>query len=365
MPGPRIVAVPRADLERFVDVGRDVERAPEWIPPLRAVELADLSGGAVPGGTVQAFACEVGGRWVGRIAALVEPRLADASGAPIGQIGYYACPDDPAASGALFEAALGSLRARGCREVLGPMDGGVHRRHRLMTRGFERAPFLLEPRNPPWYPAQFLAAGLRRVAGWRGYDLAREALPPLRDRVAALARRRAGGLDLEFLDPGDRAGALSRVHRLLDAVWAGHPAWRPISLAELAGTFGALLPLLPPRHLVILKDERGDDVGMGFMYPDWADEVRALDGDASGWARWMGRGRAGRAVAHTVAIRPEVRGRAAGAKVIAAGLEVALEAGYEELHLALTTQSFRYLDHRLAATREYALYGRPLYGRAP
>jgi hypothetical protein len=96
------------------------------------------------------------------------------------------------------------------------------------------------------------------------------------------------------------------------------------------------------------------------MFPDWADEVRALGGDASGWGRWMGRARARRVVAHTVAIAPEVRGRAAHAKVIAAGLDVALDAGYESLVLPLTTETFRFWNRRLTPTREYALYGRAL-----
>jgi GNAT superfamily N-acetyltransferase len=240
------------------------------------------------------------------------------------------------------------------------MHGGVHRYHRAMTSGFERTPFLLEPRNPRRVPAQFLAAGFAPVHRWRSYDLGRAAFGPLHATLAALARRRAGGLEIAWVDPRDPAAALARLHPLLEAVWAGHPGWIPISLEEFAASFGAMLPLLPPRHLAVLTDERGRDVGMGFMYPDWADEVRALGGDASGWGRWMGRARARRVVAHTVAVRPEIRNRAAGAKLIAKALEVSLEDGYEELVFPITTERFRFWDHRLPATREYALYGRTL-----
>lgn len=361
MTGVRVIPVAGEQLDRFVEVPFAVEAGDAaWIPPLRAIVAKEISGSAAPGGALQAFLGERDGRVVGRVAALLVPRLADASGVPLGQVGYYACADDREASAALFQAALGWLAARGAREVVGPMNGGVHRTHRLMTRGFERGPFLLEPRNPPWYPDHFLAAGFAVAHRWTTYELPRAALPPLQATLAALARRRAGGLAVEFVDARDGAAALSRFHALLDAVWAGHPGWAPFPLEELAATFGALLPLLPARHLAILRDEHARDVGIGFMYPDWADEVRALGGDAAGWGRWMGRARARRVVAHTVAVLPEVRNRAAGAKMIAAALEVALEEGYEELVFALTTERFRFWGHRFAPTREYALYRRAL-----
>ena len=356
MDAARIVPVDPGDLERFLDVPETVEGGdPGFIPPLRAVVRAELLGRAAPGGALQAFRCERGGRDVGRVAALVVPRLTDGRGAPLGQVGFYACADDGEASRALLDAALAWLRARGAREALAPMNGGVHRAHRLMTRGFERSPFLLEPRNPPWVAGQLLAAGFAPIHRWTTYELARAELPPLRDVLRRLAGR-AAGLSVQFIDAGPET--LARFHALLDRVWAGHPGWAPFPLEELAATFGALLPLLPPRHLAVLLDERGRDAGIGFMFPDWADEVRALGGDASGWGRWMGRARARRVVAHTVAIAPEVRGRAAHAKVIAAGLDVALDAGYESLVFPLTTETFRFWDRRLTPTREYALYGR-------
>ncbi len=359
MGAPRVVPVEAAGVERFLDVAGAVEAAePGFIPPIRAAVRAEVLGRAAPGGELQAFVCERDGRAVGRVAALIVPRLVDASGAPLGQLGFYACADDAEASRVTLEVGLAWLRARGARAAVAPMNGGVHRAHRVMTRGCERAPFLLEPRNPPWYPAQLVAAGFAPVHRWTTYELARAKLAPLRAVLRRLARR-APGLEVEFVEAVP--AALPRFHALLDRVWAGHPGWAPISLDELGETFGALLPLLRPRHLAVLVDDGGRDVGIGFMFPDWADEVRALGGDASGWGRWMDRGRARRVVAHTVAVVPEVRGSAAGAKVIAAALDVAIDAGYESLVFPLTVETFRFWDHRrLAPTREYALYGRQL-----
>ena len=61
-----------------------------------------------------------------------------------------------------------------------------------------------------------------------------------------------------------------------------------------------------------------------------------------------------------MALRPEVRGRGAAALLMAAGFRTALDAGYEAVILALVGEAFRFLGRSTEATREYALYGRPL-----
>ena len=53
------------------------------------------------------------------------------------------------------------------------VGGWAHRLHRFMVRGFERAPFLFEPRNPPYYPRLFEANGFAPVHRWYSYEISR------------------------------------------------------------------------------------------------------------------------------------------------------------------------------------------------
>jgi len=358
-----VTPVGSADLEAFLDVPALVEAGdPAFVPPLRDAVRRELTGAAVPGGALQPFLVRRDGRPVGRAAAIVNPRLRD-GGAPIGQVGHLALADDPEAAGALLSACEGWLRERGARRVLAPMNGGVHLAHRALVAGFDRPPFLLEPRNPPWLPALLEGGGYAPVHRWRTWELSHDGFAPLERRLAAIGRRGAPGAEVIWLDTAaDPMGALARVHALLDRAWAGHVGWAPISLEELAASFGVLLPLLPPRHVAVLLGPDGRDGGFGFMLPDWIDEVRALRGDASGWGRWMATSPLPRRViAHTVAMVPEARGLGSGALLIAAGLGAALDHGYGELVFPLTTETFRFWNHVLPPpTREYVLYGREL-----
>ena len=88
--------------------------------PLREVVRRELGGAAVPGGALQPFLVKRGGPPLGRLAAIVNPRLTGEGGAPLGQIGHFACADDREAALALFEAAFAWLRRAGSAACSAP-----------------------------------------------------------------------------------------------------------------------------------------------------------------------------------------------------------------------------------------------------
>ncbi|MBI4616357.1 MAG: hypothetical protein HY720_22290 [Planctomycetes bacterium] len=361
-------AIGQGRLGDFLDLSLSLHAGdPEWIPPLRAPLLRELAGLDAFGryGTIQAFLCEKDGRPAGRVAALLNSRLRDASGAVLGQVGYFECADDERVAGALLESAFAWLRERGAREAWGPMNGGAHRTHRLLSRGFERSPFLFEPRNPPYYPRLFENHGFRRIHTWRGFDLPAPAFRAavLENRGLDLAVRRAGKrYRVDHPDPGTPGSTLPRMHVLLDRVWAGHVGYSSLDLGEFTEIFGPVLALLDPWHVFILVDgEDGRDVGCAFAYPDYSAEVRQLSGDASGWGSWLGRGeRPRRLVMHTVALVPEARGSGAVYLALVEAVERLVQDGYEEAQVALVTEDWRFFETTFAPTREYALYARSL-----
>ncbi|MBI4576968.1 MAG: hypothetical protein HY722_11965 [Planctomycetes bacterium] len=353
-----------ARLPEFIDLARRLCRDdPRRVPPLRQVLEVELGGGGAFArrGTLQAFLCEEGGRLLGRVAALIHPRLLDVGGAPVGQVGYFECADDEAAAGSLLGAAMGWLRARGCRAAWGPMNGGAHRAHRLMTRGHEGAPFLFEPRNPPYYPRLFEAHGFRPLHRWSSFELDRASVRPVLGVLARGARgAEARGLCIDALDPRRGGEVIARLHRILDRVWAGHVGYVPLEADEFAEVFAGVLALMTERNIGVVVDAEGRDLGCGFTYPDRAAEARALDGDAAGWAAVAAGPRPRRVVYHTVAFLPEARRTQAPFLLMERGLRYMVEDGYEEFLVALVTEELG-LFHRVAQpTRDYVLYEREL-----
>jgi hypothetical protein len=356
---PSVDPVGAEGLEEFVDLAARVRAADaDYLPPFRRATLAEVAGGAVPGGEIQPFIARRRGAPVGRVAALVCPKLVDDDGHRVGQVGFYECADDPPAAAALLSAALGWLRARGCRRAVGPMNGGAHRAYRLLVDGFGTEPWLFEPRTPPRYVAHFEAAGFSPVFRWTSQEPDRSAVSALASRLERASRR--GDHRLVMLEERDPAEVLPRLHPLLDRAWAGYPGYVPFSMEELAELFGPVLLVLPPGHLCVVQDRAGRDAGFGYMIPDWSAEVRALRGDPTGWGRWTGGPLPRRVILHTVAIVPEARHGAAAAGLAAIGFRNALEHGYDRFLMALTREDFRAHVRHLPATRTYALYGRAI-----
>jgi hypothetical protein len=147
---------------------------------------------------------------------------------------------------------------------------------------------------------------------------------------------------------------LVRLHRLLDVCWEGHLGYASLDLTEFAEVFRGALSIMKTGNVHILVDD-GHDVGFTLIYPDYADDVRALDGDATGWGRWLGEARPDRFVLHTEALAPSVRASSAATAMLAAVLRQALAGGYQRIVVALAVEGF--VSKIGEQTREYALYG--------
>jgi GNAT superfamily N-acetyltransferase len=324
--------------------------------PLLQQQMYELSPAAALAGhgRWQLFLAEDGGDVVGRVAALVNDDLRDVDGVLLGQVGYFECQDDDALARDLVSAALAWLRARGARRALGPMNGGAHRAHRFLTRGFDGAPFLFEPRNPPHYPRLFERCGFVPVHRWFSYELDRGRARALLERFGRVLRGRPPPGHIDVIDPSLAAPTLARLHALLDGFWADHVGYASLSLAEFGEVFAGALAVMTPRNLGFYV-EQGRDLGCAFMYPDWIDAAVALHGDATLWATWPRTPLPSRLIMHTLALLPEARHSSAGLALMAHGLGLMAEDGYDQLLVALVVEGL--LSTQLGApTREYTLY---------
>jgi hypothetical protein len=125
---------------------------------------------------------------------------------------------------------------------------------------------------------------------------------------------------------------------------------------EFLENYGGLLAITVAPYLGVLENAAGDDMAIGLCYPDFAAEVRALQGDASGWAGWMGQGLPNRLIMHTVAVVPEERGVGPAMLIIDHAAKHLASDGFEEVVVALVVDTFKLFSRFAAPTREYALY---------
>jgi len=347
-------------LAEFIEFSWAVNRGdPLWVPPLREQVFRELSGRGVFSryGRFELFLCEADGGVAGRIAALVNPRLLDGSGHALGQLGYFECVDDPAIASALINAGIDWLQGQQVKQVMAPMNGGAHRTHRFLTRGFDRAPFLFEPRNPPYYPELFERCGFAPMHRWFSYDLSCQQTADRLQTFDAVLARRPAPAQIEELQTGQAPDTIVRLHRLLDRCWNGHIGYASLDLDEFSEVFGGALAIMDAGHVSVSVQD-GKDVGFAFVYPDYAADMRALDGHAGGWGRWLGTSRATRIVVSTSALVPEARRSSTAMAQVAWGLRHAVAGGYTEVVVALVVEGW--LSKIGEQTKEHTLYTRAL-----
>lgn len=350
----------RDGLAEFVEFPRTVYADdPLWVPPLREQifrELTDHSAFARYART-QLFACEDNGRIAGRIAALVNPRLVNGSGDVMGQLGYFECVNDADIASALVNAGIDWLRTEQIKQVVGPMNGGAHRTHRFMTRGFDRPPYLFEPRNPSYYPSLFERCGFVPVGRWYGYEMNRQrAIEQLARLDRILGRRPAPGR-IEELQTGQSQETLVRVHRVLDRCWAGHVGYASLDLDEFAEVFAGALSIMGPGQVSAFVQD-GEDAGFAFVYPDYVEDVRALNGSATRWGHWLGASQPRRIVLSTAALVPAARHSTAATAQLAWAFRRAVSDGFDECVLSLVIEGF--LSRIDEPIREHTLYARAI-----
>lgn len=348
-------------LSDFVDLAWSINGSdPLWVPPMRASLVRELSGSS-PSERYQQrqlFLCTRGSEVVGRVAGIVDARWTDSQGHPIGQIGYFEAINDAEVADSLLRAACAWLRNQGASRIVGPINGGAHRPHRFMTRGFDYEPFLFEPRNPPYYPTLFGQFGFEPIATWHSFDANTSVLKQLSEQPEIQRGKTwfRESYQLIYLDPTDTPGSLSRIFRLLHRVWEGHVGFVDIDAEEFAEIAIPLLSLMAVKDINVIANRSGDDVGFGFSYPDYVAEVRRLGGNLEGWARWTNTAQPTRYVMHTVAVRKQDRTGASLLSILNA-IDNLTERGYESAVVALVVDGYRFFHRTLPSTRTYALFG--------
>lgn len=165
-----------------------------------------------------------------------------------------------------LKSALAVLRAEGFQQVIGPMEGSTWGQHRLVTDSDGRAPFLMEPVNPPGVHEAFEASGMQVVSRY---------ISSIRDAsIGGGEARDASGVRLRPFDPARADGELAAIHALSLEAFASNRYYAPISLETFVSGYRPVLPILDPDLVLLAEDEAGVLKGFLFAIPDFNEGAR-------------------------------------------------------------------------------------------
>jgi GNAT superfamily N-acetyltransferase len=238
-----------------------------------------------------------------RVAAIVNPRLVDDAGAPIGLLGFFESLDDEDAARAVLGAGVAWLRAQGATIVRGPINYSTWNDYRF-TVGPSTSPgwFQGEPLHPESYPRLWGLAGFAVATRYGSYWLGD--LEKVRARFAGkIANARNAGVVVRPVGAAD----LPSLYRLALDGFRGAYMYSPIDPEEFATLYSA--------------DRAADVAGTSF--------IAIHDGRAVGfvytYVAELPDGPAG--VVKTIVVAPEARAFGVYHDLLATSLEAFLERG--------------------------------------
>ncbi len=330
-------------LERFLDWPRQLYACdPNWLPDPGAARL--LSAGANPNAIWRNFIVLDGDTIRGRVTALVNSRLCDEHRRPFAQLGFFECADDLSAAQALLHAAVDWLHenAAETRTILAPMNFDTWHPYRLRTGGFDQPTFLMEPYNPPYYPALLTSLGFAPKSNYVSKTVSEpsalmEVWQPYHQRAVAQ------GYHFRSFEAAAANTEMGLIYRLSIDTFRDNLFFAEISEAEFRALYAGVAGGVDPDLLFFVLDPAGEPVGISFAVPDHRQP-------------------------HTVNLKtfgvlPHVRGAGVGAALAWEAYRRFQAKGFTRVNHCLMRAGNRAdrFDGGLAKiTREYTLYSRPL-----
>jgi GNAT superfamily N-acetyltransferase len=262
---------------------------PLWVPPLISRERALLTPGAHP--FWKSAAREMclalrGGRPVGRIAAIVDKKYNDYTGEKCGAFGFFECENDAKAAHALLDAARDWLASAGMTFMRGPLNPSASYTCGLLVDGFDKAPVIMMPWNPEYYPVLLEGWRLRKEQDLYAWLIERATITTPDWLDAEIARLKAEG---RFTRRASSKSTLEGDIRLMLDIyrqaWAGNWGFSPLSGDEAEELARELKPILNPDFFVLFFHNGNAAAGMVAL-PDMNPLLKRLNGRPGISAPW-------------------------------------------------------------------------------
>lgn len=260
-----------------------------WIPPLKKQEAELLSPGRHPfweTASRELFLARRDGRALGRIAAIVDRKYNDYAGEKCGAFGFFECAEDYEAAHALLNAAKDWLCQQKMDFMRGPFNPSANYSCGLLVDGFDLAPAIMMPWNPPFYASLLESWRMRKEQDLFAYLIRRRDISRP-DWLMAEIRRLKEEKRFAYRS-SSKATLAEDVRAMLEIYrqsWADNWGFSPLSQGEARQLVKELSAILNP-DLFILFFHEGKPVAGMVALPDMNPLLKKLNGKMGLLAPW-------------------------------------------------------------------------------
>lgn len=280
----------KQEFDQFMDLPWSLyERGSLWTPGLKSQDRELLTPGEHPfweSARRELFLVLRDGRAIGRIAAIVDEKYNAYASEKCGAFGFFECANDPEAAHALLDAAYGWLAAQGMRFMRGPLNPSANYTCGLLVHGFDLAPTIMMPWNPPYYAELLETWHLRKEQDLFAYQIERSRLTPPEWLSEEVTRLKAEArFTCRTSSKATLAEDIRAMLELYKVSWAKNWGFSPLSDGEAEQHVKELKSVLDPEFFVLFFHNNQPAAGMVAL-PDMAPLLRRLNGKLGISALW-------------------------------------------------------------------------------
>lgn len=236
-------------------------------------------------GDARAFVAKRGEQVVGRIVAAIDYRANDHLKEKAGFFGFFEVDQDYNAAQALLQAARSWLEEQGMTIMRGPMPFSSFDGMGCLVEGFEEAPAIMMPYNPPYYAEFFEKFGLEKKQDLYAYWI--DARHSLSDRMEKLAARteEKEGVKVRRLRASRFRKEMANIMDIFNDANSQDKQYIPLSHNDLTFLISKLKPVIEP-ELVHFVEVDKKPVAFSVILPDYNQVLKKVDGKI-GVTNWL------------------------------------------------------------------------------
>lgn len=262
---------------------------PNWVAPLIGEQLRRLSDKRV--GPRRFFLVYDGDRPVARVMAGIDERLNEHLGRKCGYINLFESAQRPDYARTALDAACAYLQEEGMDTVIGPASEGLEDFGKgLLVQGYDGAPVLFNPYNPPYYAEYFEKCGFTKHRDYLAYFMRMDEFDQRNlDEIVPRAKQRFGfRVEHVTITKQNEERVMQNVARIIREAFP--PEWEMSTptYGDVAKEIKKLKRVYCPEMTVMaFADNR--PIGLVVGYPDYNQVLKKMKGRKLpiGWLKFL------------------------------------------------------------------------------